>query len=212
MLIRRLTGSNSWLNLIKRVTERDYIPTEGDIALCCYSSNGSEESVKIIGELTYRMTKPGRAASKSKRVLSSFGDMLAVLFVADLSTYNRVFPDDTPWTRLQETLDEFKDIINSPPFDKKPVILFFENLWLFKDQLQRHNLYSFSPDHQSDSTSGDRCEIVNRFHLQNQNPKRDTYSHFMDGALPTTRRFLMAAVNDSIIAATMKDTKFLGVW
>jgi guanine nucleotide-binding protein G(i) subunit alpha len=97
---------------------------------------------------TYRLIDVGGQRSERKKWIHHFEDVDMVLFLVALSEYDQALYEDGSVNRLQEALDLFNSICQSPWFKRTAVQLVFNKTDLFREKLKRSPLQVHFPDFQ----------------------------------------------------------------
>ncbi|KAJ3052690.1 guanine nucleotide-binding protein subunit alpha [Rhizophlyctis rosea] len=195
-----------YFEAIDRISQADYLPTDQDVLRSRVKTTGITENTFHIGDLIYRMFDVGGQRSERKKWIHCFEEVTAIVFLVAISEYDQVLVEDETVNRMQEALTLFDSICNSRWFTKTSIILFLNKIDLFKEKLLRSPMGKYFPDY----TGGDSYEAASEYILQrfvslNQSDQKQIYTHFTCATDTTQIKFVMAAVNDIIIQANLRE-------
>ncbi|KAI8801505.1 guanine nucleotide binding protein, alpha subunit [Cladochytrium replicatum] len=195
-----------YFEAIDRIAAPNFTPTDQDVLRSRVKTTGITESSFHIGDLTYRMFDVGGQRSERKKWIHCFENVTAIVFLVAISEYDQVLVEDETVNRMQEALTLFDSICNSRWFVKTSIILFLNKIDLFKDKLPRSPISKYFPDYSGGDNYEAACEyILNRFVSLNQSDQKQIYTHFTCATDTTQIKFVMAAVNDIIIQANLRE-------
>lgn len=213
-------GEHSYFDSISRIAQLDYLPNDQDVLRSRVKTTGITETTFIIGELTYRMFDVGGQRSERKKWIHCFENVTTILFLVAISEYDQLLFEDETVNRMQEALTLFDSICNSRWFVKTSIILFLNKIDRFKEKLPVSPMKNYFPDYEgklnqngsngrehqrSNAVEGGpdyaaACDyILNRFVSLNQHETKQIYTHFTCATDTTQIRFVMAAVNGSLL-------------
>ncbi|RKP01345.1 hypothetical protein CXG81DRAFT_12092 [Caulochytrium protostelioides] len=193
---------------LERIADAAYVPTDQDVLRSRVKTTGITESTFHVGDLVYKMYDVGGQRSERKKWIHCFEDVTAIIFMVAISEYDQVLVEDETVNRMQEALTLFDSICNSRWFVKTSIILFLNKIDLFRTKLPLSPLSKYFPDYTGPDDSYDEaCEyVMNRFVSLNQSDQKQVYSHFTCATDTTQIRFVMAAINDIIIQANLRES------
>ena len=79
--------------------------------------------------MNFHMIDVGGNRLERKKWIHIFDNVKAVIFLAALSDYDLVLPEDRERNRMVETLGLFESICNNQCFNKTSMILFYHLNW-----------------------------------------------------------------------------------
>jgi hypothetical protein len=88
----QLDDVSYYLNVIDRIYDPEYLPSDQEI-LRCQNSSGITETMLQIGGLTYRLLDV-RGTGSMRKWLPCFADVSALVFVAPIDQYDETLPHD----------------------------------------------------------------------------------------------------------------------
>lgn len=199
-----------YFEAVDRIAESAFSPTDQDILRSRVKTTGITETTFHIGELNYKLFDVGGQRSERKKWIHCFENVTAIVFMAAISEYDQVLVEDETTNRLQEALTLFDSICNSKWFVKTSIILFLNKIDLFSDKLARSPLNAAFPDYEGDSSYESASQfLVNKFTELNQSETKQIYTHLTCATDTSQIKFVMAAVNDIIIQANLRDCGLL---
>lgn len=125
---------------IDRISTPDYIATDDDILRCRVRTSGIVEEIYKIDGAIFVMYDVGGQRNERKKWIHCFDNVTAVIFVAAINEYDQVLYEDNTQNRLIEALTLFKEIANSPYFQKTSMILFLNKRDLFEKKIKVHDI------------------------------------------------------------------------
>ncbi|CAG8556525.1 6515_t:CDS:2 [Paraglomus occultum] len=199
-----------YFDSIDRIAQPDYLPTDQDVLRSRVKTTGITETTFLIGELTYRMFDVGGQRSERKKWIHCFENVTAIVFLVAISEYDQLLLEDESVNRMQEALTLFDSICNSRWFVKTSIILFLNKIDRFREKLPISPMNKYFPDYEGGNNYDAACDyILNRFVSLNQSDVKQIYTHFTCATDTQQIKFVMAAVNDIIIQANLRDCGLL---
>jgi len=195
---------------VERIGQADYLPTDQDILRSRVKTTGITETTFLIGDLTYKLLDVGGQRSERKKWMHCFENVTAIVFLVAISEYDQVLIEDETVNRMQEALTLFDSICNSRWFVKTSIILFLNKTDLFREKLPKSPMNDYFPDYEGGDNYDAACDyLLQRFVALNQSDVKQIYTHFTCATDTTQIKFVMAAVNDIIIQANLRDCGLL---
>ncbi|KAJ3179485.1 guanine nucleotide-binding protein subunit alpha [Gaertneriomyces sp. JEL0708] len=195
-----------YFDSVDRIADPNYLPNDQDVLRSRVKTTGITETTFRIGDLSYRMFDVGGQRSERKKWIHCFENVTAIVFLVAISEYDQVLVEDETINRMQEALTLFDSICNSRWFTRTSIILFLNKIDLFREKLPRSPLSKYFPDFNGGTDYELACEyILNRFVSLNQSEQKQIYTHFTCATDTTQIKFVMAAANDIIVQANLRD-------
>ncbi|KAJ1928496.1 guanine nucleotide-binding protein subunit alpha [Tieghemiomyces parasiticus] len=199
-----------YFEAMDRIGRPDYVPTDQDVLRSRVKTTGITETTFMVGELTYRMLDVGGQRSERKKWIHCFENVTAILFLVAISEYDQVLIEDETVNRMQEALTLFDSICNSRWFVRTSIILFLNKIDIFRDKLPKSPLKYYFPDYEGGANYDLACDYLHkRFVSLNQSDTKQVYTHFTCATDTNQIKFVMAAVNDIIIQANLRNCGLL---
>ncbi|KAJ1981650.1 guanine nucleotide-binding protein subunit alpha [Dimargaris cristalligena] len=199
-----------YFDAMDRIGQASYVPTDQDVLRSRVKTTGITETTFIVGELTYRMLDVGGQRSERKKWIHCFENVTAILFLVAISEYDQVLIEDETVNRMQEALTLFDSICNSRWFVRTSIILFLNKIDIFREKLPKSPLKNYFPDYDGGNNYDMACDYLHkRFVSLNQSDTKQVYTHFTCATDTHQIKFVMAAVNDIIIQANLRNCGLL---
>jgi len=199
-----------YFEAIDRVAAPNYLPTDLDVLKSRVKTTGITESTFRIGDLNYRMFDVGGQRSERKKWIHCFENVTAIVFLVAISEYDQVLVEDETVNRMNEALTLFDSICNSRWFVKTSIILFLNKIDLFREKLPKSPMAKYFPDFTGGSDYEQACNyFLLKFTALNQSDQKQVYTHFTCATDTSQIKFVMAAVNDIIIQANLRQVGLL---
>jgi len=123
------------------------------------------------------MIDVGGQRNERKKWIHCFENVTAVLFVVDISAYDRVLYEDEKVNRLEEALNLFENICNSRWFRDTSIILFLNKSDLFKDKIKKVPLTVTFSDYTGENTYEAGTAFIEQEFLKRNHYKKPIYCH-----------------------------------
>lgn len=140
-------NANVFLNDVRRISAPDFIPTTFDALNARVRTSGVVSKTFELKGQPYILYDVGGQRSERRKWLPLFDHSTAIVFVAAISEYDQVVAEDRSKNRLQESLDLFKQIVNSKHFVDAHVILFLNKKDLFAEKIAKIDPVKWFPDY-----------------------------------------------------------------
>ncbi|MES1908732.1 MAG: hypothetical protein MHM6MM_001608 [Cercozoa sp. M6MM] len=134
---------------VYRFVEDGFRPTEEDVVMARIRTTGMFMTEFDLTDppVHWRVVDVGGQRSERKKWIKFFDDVQAILFVVNLSGYNKVLFEDQSKNRMQEAMELFDKIANTDVFADTPVFLWLNKKDLFEESLQATPITSCFPDY-----------------------------------------------------------------
>lgn len=113
-----------FLENLKRLTTREYIPTQDDVLRTRVKTTGIVEINFSYHQLNFKMFDVGGQRSERKKWIHCFEGVTAIIFCVALSAYDLVLAEDEEMNRMHESMKLFDSICNNKWFTETSIILF----------------------------------------------------------------------------------------
>ena len=188
--------SNSFFQEINRIALPDYIPTDVDISQL--PVNGIVHGFTFTTDaINIHFLETGSCGCATHKWMPLVDDVMIVLFVADLSSYDQLNPESSA-TRLTETLVHFDSVVNSQRLMRTSIILFLNNVSRFKQKLDKHPLQNYFPDYDggNDVTTAAKY-IIRRFNQTNR-ARLNLFTYLTEATDPSITRVVVTAIKEAM--------------
>jgi len=195
-----------YLTNIMRIAGTNFVPSDADVLHARVKTTGITETKFRVDKLTYRMFDVGGQRSERKKWIHCFDSVTAVVFMIAISAYDQTLVEDETVNRMAEAINLFESTCNSKWFANTAFILFLNKIDLFKEKLPVSPISNYFSDYTDGANYEKACEyFVTKFKGLNHTPK-DIY-HYLTCATDTSQiKFVMAAVNDIIMQANLRES------
>jgi len=163
--------------VLDRVSADDYCPTYEDVLRCRSRTTGIVENEFVIDKNRFKMIDVGGQRNERKKWIHCFENVTAVLFVVDISAYDRMLYEDEKVNRLEEALNLFENICNSRWFRDTSIILFLNKSDLFKEKIKRVPLTKTFPEYTGENTFDAGTNFLEQEFLKRNHYKKPIYCH-----------------------------------
>ncbi|MCJ1229975.1 guanine nucleotide-binding protein subunit alpha [Toensbergia leucococca] len=174
-----------YFDSIRRIGQMDYLPTDEDVLRSRVKTTGIAETTFNYKNISYDVYDVGGVRSQRKKWIH-FKDMTVVIFVVDISAYDRLLFEDESVNRIQEALSVF------------------DSVDIFEKKLTRVpiNNDKYFPDYTGDPADLEAAKsyISDRFVSLNKNPDKRIRVHFTNVVSDASVVDLaFSAIRDSVI-------------
>jgi len=163
---------------VKRMASPDYIPSDQDILRSRAKTTGIVEASFKIESVTFRMIDVGGQRSERKKWLHCFQDVTCTIFCVATPEYDLKLYEDDITNRMHESIRLFREICNNKWFVDTSMILFLNKDDIFQDKIRKVDLNVCFPSYNGGKNYEPAVKfITEQFIAQNENPKKQIYSH-----------------------------------
>ena len=154
--------------------------------------------------MNFHMIDVGGNRLERKKWIHIFDNVKAVIFLAALSDYDLVLPEDRERNRMVETLGLFESICNNQCFNKTSMILFLNKLDVFSMKIRDPNCnpltMCFRHFTGNSHSIPDTCEFIKEeFEGSNHNTKKLVFTHFTCATDTEQIRSVFIVITDMLI-------------
>eukprot|EP01083_Nonionella_stella_P047776 127895_1 len=163
---------------VRRIADRNYIPTDQDMLMVRYHETGVVESRFEIQGTKFHIFHVGGQVSETRKWIHHFEFMTAIMFLASLSSYDRSMYEDEQTNMMHESLELYDQMCNSIWFEEAGMIVCLTKRDLFEVKIQKVPLTVCFPDYDGDNTYDDCIDYITRqFESRNRNSGKQIYTH-----------------------------------
>ncbi|KAH0559728.1 hypothetical protein GP486_003752 [Trichoglossum hirsutum] len=166
-----------------------------------------------MGGLILQMLQPGEQIlhrgggyDKLNKWMHLLDDVMSVMFVVDLCSYDQTNPEQPTTSLLMESLALFEWVANSPWFVRTSIILLFNNIGRFKQKLPKEPLQNYLPNYSGGNDVNEVMDYILSHFNQRNRAHRLLFAHFTDLADTDTLKLVIAAVKETIINNALLDS------
>ena len=157
-----------------------------------------------MGQSTISIFDVSGQQSEWKKYMHQFEDVISIIYVVNLAEYDQGEPEESSQNRMMESLVD--SVVNSRWFMRASVILFLDNISVFREKLDRSPLSHYFPDYGGGADVSRAAKYilwrfiqVNRSHLK-------LYPHLTTPTDTSNVRLMFAAVKETILINALKST------
>ena len=172
----------SYFNNIDRVVSFSHVPTNQDILQLHIQSTGITNKNLAVGEFVYEIYDIKDRRSERQRWTRYFVDTDVIIFVVDISAYDRCLYEDDACNGMQEVFSHFDFTCNSPGFFKTSMVLLFTKVDLLQRKLAISSFDKYFVDFSGDTLSLEavKAYFATRFVSLNRQPNKIIQVCFTD--------------------------------
>ncbi|KAJ9481937.1 hypothetical protein VN97_g11518 [Penicillium thymicola] len=187
-------------NSSDRIPIPGWLPNNQDMLQARLRTTEITESYFEIGPMTWRMIDVGGQRSERKKWIHCFEDVGCLIFVVALSSYDQCLVEDQHANQMHEAMMLFDSLANGNWFQRKPIILFWNKMDLFKEKVAISPISECFPDFRGSDT--DVCAaaayFADRFRGINRTRDREIYIHYTNAIDSTLLKATIDSVQDMI--------------
>ncbi|SPR02092.1 G-protein alpha subunit [Plasmodiophora brassicae] len=113
-----------------------------------------------------RIVDVGGQRSERRKWMHQFSAASIIMYVASLSDYNQLCPEDGKTTRLLEALRVFQEVCSSPALSNVGIVVFFNKCDLFKDKLRIAPFKDHVAGYEGDGSYDSACGYMEALYRQ----------------------------------------------
>jgi len=162
---------------VDEVSQAGYIPSEQDLLHARIRTTGIIENDFLIEKNRFKMIDVGGQRNERKKWIHCFEGVTAILFVVDISAYDKVLYEDEKVNRLVESLNLFENICNSRWFRETSIILFLNKSDLFKEKIKEVPLTTLFADYTGGSDFEAGTTFIEQEFTKRNHFKKPVYCH-----------------------------------
>jgi len=145
----------------------------------------------------------------AKKWIHCFENVRAVIFVIDISAYDRKLYEDEKVNRLEEALNLFEETCNSKYFRETSFILFLNKSDLFKEKIKKVPLTVIFPSYTGENTYEAGTAYLEQEFLKRNHQKKAIYCHLTCAADTQLVTVLFNGVKDIVVRHTLETSGLL---
>ncbi|KAF2429644.1 hypothetical protein EJ08DRAFT_271300 [Tothia fuscella] len=138
-----------------------------------------------------------------------FDNTTSIIFVANLADYDQALENNPTRTRLDQSLEHFRVLVNSSRLKRASVILFLINQHEFEQNLTRSPLSCHFPGYGGgDNLMNATQYILGRF-LDCNHAGLSTFAHVVEMDIALNFEVICAAIKETVLRNTLLNSKIL---
>lgn len=191
---------------LDRLFGEDFVPTNQDILHCRNKTTGISETQFPVKDRIYRIFDVGGQRSERKKWIHCFENVTAVFFIVAISGYDCCLSEDRESNQMQESLNLFGSICNSPWFTRTSMILFLNKMDIFKQRIEKSPIRTHFPDFQGPEGDLEKAKIFfkSKFLRLNRSKTKEIYANYTNATDTDLLKVVMSSVNDIILSNNMR--------
>ena len=189
-----------FLDNLRTITAPEYIPTESDIMKTRIRTTGIFQTKFTMNGITFHLFDVGGQRNERKKWIHCFENVAGLLFVAAISEYDQRLWEDETVSRVDEAVNLFEEVSNSPWFKESAIVLFLNKKDLLLQKMKTTPLSRLYPEY----TGGDEPEkafefFTKKFQGAFHDPTKQVYTHVTCATDRNNIELVFKSVKDSIL-------------
>ncbi|KAF2070469.1 hypothetical protein CYY_008210 [Polysphondylium violaceum] len=192
-----------FLNGIDKYAVPQYKPNQTDLLRVRVKTTGIVEADFSINELPFKLIDVGGQKNQRRKWIHCFQNITCVLFVTSINDYDTVLEEDINIKRLDDSLQIFREMVNSHWFEKSAFVLFLNKVDLFKQKIKKVPLSDHLKDFTGRNESFNETSqfIKNKFLHTNKNSERFIYHHFTCALDTEAIEVVFKSIQDTLLSS-----------
>jgi len=121
---------------ISRIASKKYVPSDEDIFRAKLKTTGIVETKFEKDNIGFSIIDVGGQRTERRKWLHCFEEVTSVLYLVALDSFDMKLVEDNTTNRMEDAMDNFKEITSTECFSKTSWILFLNKKDLFEEKLQ----------------------------------------------------------------------------
>lgn len=113
-----------FLDRVNIIRCKEYLPSDQDILRCRILTTGILETRFLVNNVKFHVFDVGGQRDQRRKWIECFNEVTAIVYVADLSSFDMTLREDSNVNRLKESLETFRQIWRNRYLRNISVILF----------------------------------------------------------------------------------------
>uniref|UniRef100_A0A0K8U190 Guanine nucleotide-binding protein G(Q) subunit alpha n=1 Tax=Bactrocera latifrons TaxID=174628 RepID=A0A0K8U190_BACLA len=151
-----IDSAKYFLDMLDRVTQPDYVPTDDHILHSRVVTTEIVEHVFDTNKMKrtsnkrplLRVIDVGGQRSERRKWLQCFDDVTALIFLTSLSEYDQTLSEEEGLSRMEESKSLFRIILSTSYFRKSSIILFLNKQDLLEEKIMTSHLVDYYPEYE----------------------------------------------------------------
>lgn len=195
-----------YFNHLDRLFDENFTPTNQDILHCRNKTTGIVETQFPVKDRMYRIFDVGGQRSERKKWIHCFENVTAVFFIVAISGYDCCLSEDRESNQMQESLNLFGSICNSPWFTRTSMILFLNKMDIFRERIEKSPIKPHFPDFPGPEGDLETAKLFFKvkFLRLNRSKTKEIYANYTNATDTDLLKVVMSSVNDIILSNNMR--------
>ncbi|KAF8990182.1 heterotrimeric G-protein alpha subunit, GPA3-like protein, partial [Cyathus striatus] len=200
-----MDSANYFFAEVMRIGEPKYVPNEADVLRAQHKMYGVIESKFMIGPLSVQMFNVSYPQSEVNKWKYCFENVTSIIFCASLSGYDQIIAGENKLNRLDDSLNLFKDITNSPWFHQTSVILLLTKLDIFSLKITKEPLEHHFPEYTGGCDVNKAKKYILMKFMMLKRARLSIYPHLTEATDdPHIVNLLSSALKETILQNALK--------
>ncbi|VDM53309.1 unnamed protein product, partial [Angiostrongylus costaricensis] len=144
-------SSKYFLENLSNINRLDFTPTPRDLIMSYVPTVGVQNVIFSAGNRVFQLFDIGGQRIDRRKWATMYDGIDAIFFCIAISEYDQVMVEDPETNRLQDSLSLLEKISNEPKFKNTPLLLFLNEIDVFREKLPVIPLESYLPDYKGSS-------------------------------------------------------------
>ncbi|KAK5971513.1 G-protein alpha subunit [Trichostrongylus colubriformis] len=152
-------SSKYFLDNLASINKLDYTPTPRDLIMSYVPTIGVQNVIFSVDNHTFQLFDIGGQRIDRRKWATMYDGIDAIFFCIAISEYNQMMEEDPEMNRLQDALAMLEKISGEEKFQKTPLLLFLNEIDVFREKLKMMPLKDHWPEYNG-SSADDALEFV----------------------------------------------------
>uniref|UniRef100_A0A0K0D9M8 G-protein alpha subunit n=1 Tax=Angiostrongylus cantonensis TaxID=6313 RepID=A0A0K0D9M8_ANGCA len=144
-------SSKYFLENLSNINRLDFTPTPRDLIMSYVPTVGVQNVIFSAGNRVFQLFDIGGQRIDRRKWATMYDGIDAIFFCIAISEYDQVMVEDPGTNRLQDSLSLLEKISNEPKFKNTPLLLFLNEIDVFREKLPLFPLESHLPGYKGSS-------------------------------------------------------------
>jgi len=201
-----IDSAEYFLNDVKRILGKDYIPTKDDVLFCRSMTTKILEVKIVITRIIYKIYDVGGHKNLRNQWADYFDDVTALIFIVSLSSYDQNMVENPEMNQINDALNLFQTIIQLPQFTNTSLMLFLSKIDLFKKKIKRSPIENYFPDYDGGKDYSKAITYFGgKFISLNKNKDKQIYTHLTWATDTKSMKVVFAVVTETVRRGNLKN-------
>ncbi|KAJ6242311.1 guanine nucleotide-binding protein g(o) subunit alpha [Anaeramoeba flamelloides] len=141
-----------FLDRITEIGDEYYKPNKNDILFCRIPTTGVKELKIEINGYTWKLVDVGGQRNERRKWVHYFDDVDILIFVIALDGYAEKLFENHLFNRMTESISVFGEIVNNSYFRKKDLVILFNKIDIFQQNLTKIPIKHAFPEYKGKNT------------------------------------------------------------
>jgi len=209
--IQLFDSATYFFESLDRITSDDYIPSEQDVLRTRQPTTGVVETILHLDHLQVKLVDVAGQQNQRRKWIHCFDNVQALIFCADISSYDMKLRENPSVNRMKDSLDLFEETINSKWFYTIDVVLFLNKVDIFKDKLKKTRLDTCFPEYEGSNEYKEASNYIQeQFQARNTNSNRNIFTHLTCATSTDNMEVVFKAIHAIILNSSLVRSGLMG--